>query len=387
MMDIYLYNTLSRSKEKLTPLSPGKIGLYTCGPTVYNYAHIGNLRTFLFEDLLVRSLRLNSLDVCHVMNITDVGHMTSDEDAGEDKMAVAAQREGKDPWAIAEFYTQAFLSDLDRLNMTRPRYLPRATEHVQEMIAINQTLEDKGFTYTTSEGLYFDTTRFPEYGKLARLRLDEQKTATREDLTVDPGKRSPQDFVLWFSNKPNHIMKWESPWGIGYPGWHIECSAMSMKYLGESFDIHCGGNDHIPVHHTNEIAQSECCTGKTFANYWMHSAFLTLGKATKMSKSKGGFITLQTLIDSGYDPLAYRYLCLQAHYRSELELKWEWNPANQEIGKASNLDTAAATLKRLYERVARAEDEPLTSWKSRNSKQIAWHARGERVGASIPLQP
>lgn len=360
MSDIFLYNTLSRTKEKLELLTPGQVGLYTCGPTVYNYAHIGNLRTFLFEDLLTRTLRLNGLAVTHVMNITDVGHMTSDEDAGEDKMAIAAQREGKDPWAIAEFYTQAFLSDLDRLNMARPTHLPRATDHVQEMIDINAALEEKGYTYTTNEGLYFDTTKFPDYGKLARLRLDEQKSASRDDLNVDPGKRTPQDFVLWFSNKPNHIMKWESPWGVGYPGWHIECSAMSMKYLGESFDIHCGGNDHIPVHHTNEIAQSECCTGKTFARYWMHSAFLTLGKATKMSKSKGGFITLQTLLDSGYDPLAYRYLCLQAHYRSELELKWEWNPANQEIGSASNLDTAAATLKRLYERVARTEDEPLT---------------------------
>ena len=359
-MDIFLYNTLSRTKERLVPLVAGKIGLYTCGPTVYNYAHIGNLRTFLFEDLLVRALRLAGLETTWVMNITDVGHLTSDEDEGDDKMELAAKREGKDPWAIAEFYTQAFLSDIDRLNLTRPDHLPRATQHVQEMIAINQTLEEKGYTYATSEALYFDTSKFPEYGKLARLRLDELKVAARDDVNVDSGKRGPADFVLWFSNKPNHIMKWESPWGVGYPGWHIECSAMSMKYLGETFDIHCGGNDHINVHHTNEIAQSECCTGHTFANVWMHSAFLTLGRDTKMSKSKGGFITLETLIASGYDPLAYRYLCLQAHYRSELELKWAWNPENQEIGKASNLDAAAGTLKRLYERVARTEDESLT---------------------------
>lgn len=359
-MDIFLYNTLSRTKELLQPIVPGKIGLYTCGPTVYNYAHIGNLRTFLFEDLLVRTLRLCGLETTWVMNITDVGHLTSDEDEGDDKMKLASEREGKDPWAIAEFYTEAFLKDIDLLNLTRPDHLPRATEHIQEMIAINQTLEEKGYTYTTGDTLYFDTSKFPDYGKLARLRLDELKVAARKDVNVDSSKRSPADFSLWFSNKPDHIMKWDSPWGVGYPGWHIECSAMSMKYLGHTLDIHCGGNDHIPVHHTNEIAQSECCTGHTFANIWMHSAFLTLGKATKMSKSKGGFITMKTLTDSGYDPLAYRYLCLQAHYRSELELKWVWNVDNQEIGKASNLDTAAATLKRLYERVARTDDESLT---------------------------
>jgi cysteinyl-tRNA synthetase len=198
----------------------------------------------------------------------------------------------------------------------------------------------------------------PDYGKLARTRLDEQQTM-RDDVNVDPGKRNPADFILWFSNKPNHIMKWDSPWGVGYPGWHIECSAMSMQYLGETFDIHCGGNDHIPVHHTNEIAQSECATGKKFAHIWMHTAFLTLGASAKMSKSKGGFLTMQVLIDSGYDPLAYRYLCLQAHYRSELALSWTWNDDGK-TGSAPSLDTAAATLKRLYDRVAREDDEPLS---------------------------
>ncbi len=358
-MDIFLYNTLSRTKERLTPLIPGQIGLYTCGPTVYNYAHIGNLRTFLFEDLLVRTLRFCGLKTTWVMNITDVGHLVSDDEEKEDKMDEASRREGKDPWAIAEFYTQAFLSDIDQLNLTRPDYLPRATEHIQEMIAVNQRLEEKGYTYTAGDALYFDTSKFPNYGKLARLRLDELKVAAREGVTTDSGKRGPADFVLWFSNKPDHIMKWESPWGVGYPGWHIECSAMSMKYLGETFDIHCGGNDHINIHHTNEIAQSECCTGHTFANIWMHTAFLTLGR-DKMSKSSGGFLTVKVLTDSGYDPLAYRYLCLQAHYRSELELKWVWDDESTKTGHAANLDTAASTLKRLYERVARVEDEPLT---------------------------
>jgi cysteinyl-tRNA synthetase len=360
-MDIFLYNTLSRTKERFVPMVPGTVGLYTCGPTVYNYAHIGNLRTFLFEDLLTRMLRFNDYAVTWVMNVTDVGHMTSDADSGEDKMAVAAEREKKTPWEIARFYEEAFVDDLTRLGIHRPDVLPRATEHVAEMIALNQALEAKGYTYTTPEGLYFDTSRDPEYGKLARLRLADQKQGAREDVNIDSAKRSPQDFVLWFSNKPGHIMVWDSPWGRGYPGWHIECSAMSMKYLGETFDIHCGGNDHIPVHNTNEIAQSEAATGKPFVRYWMHAAFLTLGHAAKMSKSKGGFLTVQTLVDSGYDPLAYRFLCLQAHYRSELELTWKWDDDDPATGRgrASSLDTAAASLKRLYQRVARTDDEPL----------------------------
>jgi cysteinyl-tRNA synthetase len=362
MMDIFIYNTLGRTKEKFVPRVPGKIGLYTCGPTVYNFAHIGNMRTFLFEDLLTRTLRFNGYDVTWVMNVTDVGHMTSDEDAGEDKMQEASKREGLDPWAIARKYEEAFLHDMERLNIRRPDILPRATEHVSEMIKLNQMLEERGFTYTTAEGLYFDTSKVSDYGKLANTRLDQQLQAVRSDVVVDTGKRNPQDFILWFANKPNHIMKWESPWGVGYPGWHIECSAMSMKYLGETFDIHCGGNDHIPVHNTNEIAQSECATGKTFVNYWMHAAFLTMrnreNEQTKMSKSKGNFVTVQTLIDSGYDPLVYRYLCLQAHYRSELEFVWEWVAEGK--GQSPSLDTARTGLTRLYERIARAEDESLS---------------------------
>lgn len=357
-MPITLYNTFTRSKELFTPITPGKVGIYTCGPTVYNFAHIGNLRTFLFEDLLVRMFRFTGYEVNWVMNITDVGHQTSDGDAGIDKFEDAVQREKSDPYSIARKYEEHFLLDMDRLGIHRPDILPRATEHVQQMIDLNQRLEEKGFTYQTQEGLYFDTSKVPDYGKLARTRLDEQKTM-REDVNVDPNKRNNADFILWFSNKPNHVMKWDSPWGVGYPGWHIECSAMSIAYLGETFDIHCGGNDHIPVHHTNEIAQSECATGKVFANYWMHTAFLTLGAHAKMSKSSGNFLSVQALIDSGYDPIAYRYLCLQAHYRSELELAWEWVGDESNKGHAPSLDTAAASLKRLYERVARVDDEPL----------------------------
>jgi cysteinyl-tRNA synthetase len=361
-MDIFIYNTLSRTKEKFEPLTPGRVGLYTCGPTVYNYAHIGNLRTFLFEDLLARMLRFNGYDVTHVMNITDVGHMTSDADAGEDKMETAARRENKDPYEIARFYEEAFIRDLDRLNIVRPTILPRATEHVAEMIALNKRLEEGGFTYTTPEGLYFDTSKDPDYGKLARLDLSSQIVGARDDVNVDTDKRHPADFVLWFANKPGHIMQWESPWGVGYPGWHIECSAMSMKYLGETFDIHCGGIDHIPVHNTNEIAQSESATGKPFVRYWMHAAFLNMG-SKKMAKSAGGIITLQTLIDSGYDPLAYRYLCLTAHYRTPLEFAWEWDEAGESgafrTGHADSLDAAQSALNKLYDRLAQGGDDPL----------------------------
>ena len=353
-MDITLYNTLHRRREKFVPLEPHKVGLYTCGPTVYNYMHIGNLRTFLFEDLLTRLLRFNGYEVKWVMNITDVGHQTSDGDEGKDKMATAAEREKKTPWQIAAFYTDVFIEDMKRIGIHLPDVLCKATDHISQMIEMNTHLEQKGFTYQTKEGLYFDTSKVADYGKMANLKLDEQKTGMRDDLNIDPEKRSPADFILWFANKPDHIMKWPSPWGEGYPGWHIECSAMSMFYLGESFDIHCGGNDHIPVHHTNEIAQSEAATGKPFVKYWMHTAFLTLSK-DKMSKSSGNFLTVQTLIDSGYDPLAYRYLCLQAHYRSELALDWEWEETKPGTGKAASLDTAAAGLKRLYERIARAE--------------------------------
>ncbi len=346
-MSLRIYNTMSRSKEDFIPLNPPKARLYCCGPTVYNYAHIGNLRTYVFEDILRRTLLFNGFEVEHVMNVTDVGHMTTDADEGDDKMQVAAQREGKSPWDIARFYEEAFFHDTARLNIQRPEITPRATEHISEMIETVQKLEENGYTYLTPEAIYFDTSKSEDYGKLARLNLNEQKQGARAEVIMDETKRNPSDFVLWFRNKPTHIMKWESPWGVGYPGWHIECSAMSMKYLGETFDIHCGGVDHIPVHHTNEIVQSECATGHTFVKYWMHGEFLLTNNA-KLSKSTGGSINrLQALIDAGYDPLGYRYLCLQAHYRSELNFSVE------------ALEGATAGLRKIY--AARPENDPFAN--------------------------
>ena len=352
MSPLVLHNTLTRAKEEFAPADGQHVKMYCCGPTVYNYAHIGNLRTYVFEDLLHRTLKWHGWGLTHVMNITDVGHMTSDSDTGEDKMAKAAAREQKSPWELARFYEDAFFHDCARLNIIKPDVAPRATEHVAQMIALIQKLEAQGFTYETSEGVYFDTARDADYGKLAGLNLGAQKEGARDDVNVDPGKRHPADFILWFTNKPTHIMQWESPWGVGYPGWHIECSAMSMDYLGETLDIHCGGIDHIPVHNTNEIAQSECATGHVFARFWVHGAFLTLASgavtgrnaAEKMSKSSGDFLTVQKLIDDGFDPLAYRYLCLTAHYRSELAFSYD------------SLGGATKALSKIYEMRARMGD-------------------------------
>ncbi len=330
-----LYNTLNREKEPFTSLVPGEVGLYTCGPTVYNFQHIGNMRTYIFEDLLRRVLEYDGYSVKHVMNITDVGHLTSDADEGEDKMIKAMRREGKTPWDIAHFYTDIFLQDTRRLNIERPTVITPATEHIPEMIALIQCLFDKGHAYQISDGVYFDVSTFPTYGHLSRQSLEENEAGAR--VEVNPEKHNPADFALWKIADPSHVMQWDSPWGRGYPGWHIECSAMSMKYLGETFDIHCGGVDHIPVHHENEIAQSEGCTGKQFVRYWVHGEFL-LTNSMKMSKSAGavgetkdmgegieplnkgggGFFILQTLVDQGFDPIAYRYLCMTAKYRAQL---------------------------------------------------------------------
>jgi cysteinyl-tRNA synthetase len=352
-MPVTFYNTMNRRKEEFIPLNPPTARIYCCGPTVYNYSHIGNLRTYIFEDILRRTLLFSGFGVEHVMNITDVGHMTSDADEGDDKMQSAALRENKSPWEIARFYEDAFFVDTDRLNIQRPEVTPRATEHVLEMIETIQRLEANGFTYVTTEGVYFDTSLDDDYGKLARLQLENQRTE-RDEVVADETKRNPSDFVLWFLNKPNHIMQWVSPWGPGYPGWHIECSAMSMKYLGETFDIHCGGVDHIPVHHTNEIAQSESATNQLFVRYWMHGEFLLMNGG-KLSKSKltsqqedqrPKISTLQTMIDAGFDPLAYRYFCLQAHYRSELNFSIE------------ALEGATAGLRRVYG--LKSSTDPLT---------------------------
>ena len=317
-----LYNTMSRSIEEFVPIEEGKVSMYCCGPTVYNYAHIGNLRTYIFEDLLHRTLERAGYKVKHVMNITDVGHLTGDGDDGEDKMEKSARETGRSVWDIAEFYTNAFFSDEKDLDIIRPDIVCKATDHIQDMIALIKRLEDGGHTYTAGGNVYFSIDSIDDYGKLARLSLDDLKSGARID--IDSNKRNPKDFVLWFTNSKfkDQAMMWDSPWGRGYPGWHIECSAMSMKYLGEHFDIHCGGIDAIPVHHTNEIAQSEAATGHTWVNYWCHGEFL-LNDSGKMSKSSGEFLTLSVLKDKGYDPLDYRYFCLSGHYRSQLKFSYE----------------------------------------------------------------
>ena len=334
MKPIRLYDTYTRSLREFTPLNPPEVGLYTCGPTVYDFAHIGNLRTYLFEDILRRTLEFNGLQVKQVMNITDVGHLVSDADTGEDKMEKGSRRTGKTAWELAEIYTQEFKKDLDRLNILEPVIWCRATDHIAEQIDLIRCIEEKGFTYRTTDGIYFDTSRLPDYGRLGRLDIEGLQAGARIEMGE---KRSPTDFALWkFSpTDQQRQMEWDSPWGVGFPGWHIECSAMSAKYLGSFFDIHCGGEDHISVHHTNEIAQTEACYGTRLANFWLHGYFLQIGEEQKMSKSGGGFLRVQTLLDKGYDPLAYRLFSLNAHYRAKLNFTWE------------GLDGAAKALERL----------------------------------------
>ncbi|HEV8502241.1 MAG TPA: cysteine--tRNA ligase [Casimicrobiaceae bacterium] len=327
------YDNYTRTLRPFTPLAPGPVGLYTCGPTVYDFQHIGNFRTFLFEDVLKRVLRFNGHDVRHVMNITDVGHLVADGDDGEDKMAVGARRTGKTAWQIAEIYTEAFLTDMRALNIEDPTVLCRATDHIAEQVAFIADLEQKGYTYRTGDGIYFDTAKQPDYGFLARLDREGLEAGRRVDIGE---KRTPTDFALWKFSPPDERrqMEWPSPWGVGFPGWHIECSAMAQKYLGDYFDIHCGGEDHIPIHHTNEIAQTEARVGTRLANFWMHGYFLLQNDA-KMAKSAGEFLRVKALTDRGYDALAFRYLCLTAHYRTQLNFTWD------------ALDAAATGLARL----------------------------------------
>ena len=322
-MAFSFFNTLGREKTTFNPLQEGKVGFYGCGPTVYNYAHIGNLRAYVLHDILVRSLRRAGYEVNHVMNITDVGHLSDDADSGEDKMIKSAEERGKSVLEIADFYTKAFFNDMDRMNITRPTVICKATEHISEMIELIQKIEKNGYAYFAGGNLYFDISKFPAYGELAMLKLDDLKAGAR--IEQDENKHNPGDFVLWFTKSKfeKQSLVWDSPWGRGYPGWHIECSAMSMKYLGEKFDIHAGGIDHIPVHHTNEIAQSEAATGKKpWVSYWLHNEFLVMDKG-KMSKSSGKFLTLQALVDEGFDPLDYRYFLLGGHYRSQLAFSME----------------------------------------------------------------
>lgn len=320
-----IWNTPEHQLTTFKPIVDHKVGLYTCGPTVYGAAHIGNLRAFLFEDVLKRALRFLGYDVKHVMNITDVGHLVGDGDVGEDKVEKTAAKTGKSAWDIARGYESLFLQDLERLQIIKPDVLPRATEHIAEQIALIRTLEEKGYVYKLTDGLYFDTSKFTSYGSLGGQKLEDKEAGKR--VAVNEEKHHPADFALWkFSpapgEGPKRQMEWESPWGVGFPGWHIECSAMSVKYLGQPFDIHCGGVDHIPVHHENEIAQTEAATGKPLAHYWMHSEFL-LVDGKRMGKSEGNGYTLDDLIAKGFEPLAFRYFCLGAHYRSKINFTWE----------------------------------------------------------------
>lgn len=315
-----IYNTLTRQKDEFKPIDDNIVRMYSCGPTVYNYAHIGNLRTYIFTDLIRRALQISGHKLKGVMNITDVGHLMEDSDDGEDKMAVAAKAQQKTPWEIAEYYTKVFFDDLKKLNIQTPEIVAKATEHIDEMIEFVKALLDKGFAYETSDGIYFDVSKFEKYGSLSGKKLDEQVAGAR--VEVDTEKRNPEDFALWKKAEKGHIMQWESPWGMGYPGWHIECSAMSKKYLGEVFDIHSGGVDHVPIHHENEIAQNEALAGKQTVNYWMHAEFM-LVDGGKMSKSLGNTYTIKDLEDRGYEALDFRFFCLNAHYRKKLNFTFE----------------------------------------------------------------
>ena len=317
---IKLYNTLTRKKQKFVPIKKGRVGIYSCGPTVYWNQHIGHMYAYTQWDVLVRFFRWGGYKVKWVMNITDVGHLTSDEDTGEDKMEKGAKREGLTVWQIAEKYIAQFLESMDLLNISRPDVLCRATEHIPQQIELTKKIEARGFTYRTKIGLVFDTSKFPDYPKFARLNLKKQLPGAR--LEVDPEKKSPWDFYLWIYGRPEHIMQWDSPWGRGFPGWHIECTAMSTYYLGSQFDIHTGGKEHIPVHHTNEVAQGYGAFGRQTANFWLHNDWLTV-KGEKMSKSLGNIYTVQDLVAKGYHPLAFRYLVLNSCYRAGLDFTWE----------------------------------------------------------------
>lgn len=318
-MDLKFYNTLSREKEIFTP-EKKEVRIYSCGPTVYSYAHIGNFRAYIFMDTLRRVLKYNGYKLKHAMNITDVGHLESDSDEGEDKIAKAAKKENKDPYEIANYYTNIFLRDFDRLNIDRPEIICKATNHINEMIEYVSEIVKNGYGYETSRGIYFDISKLDKYPILSDRKVDEQIAGSR--VEVDKEKKNPEDFALWIKAPEKHIMKWDSPWGVCYPGWHIECSAMSNKYLGETFDIHTGGIDHIPTHHENEIAQSKGRTGKIPAKFWMHCNFLLIDGG-KMSKSLNNIYTLDTLEEKGIDPIAYKLFCFSSHYRNGLNFTFE----------------------------------------------------------------
>ena len=348
MLDVKtsLYNTLSKKIEEFVPNEEGRVGMYTCGPTVYHYAHIGNLRSYIMGDVLEKYLRYVGYDVKRVMNITDVGHLTSDGDTGEDKMLAGAKREHKSVMDIARFYTDAFMEDGRKLGIKKPDVVEPATNCIPEFIHMIEVLLEKGYAYVSGENVYFDTSKLAQYYVLSTQNEEDLKVGVRSDVDEDTNKKNKTDFVLWFTKSKfeNQEMKWDSPWGIGYPGWHIECSCISMKHLGEYMDIHCGGVDNIFPHHTNEIAQSESYTGHKWCNYWFHVNHLNT-KNGKMSKSKGEFLTISLLEEKGYDPMAYRLFCLLSHYRKPLEFSWE------------GLDNVALTYDKLFKRVKNLSEE------------------------------
>lgn len=356
-MEIKFYNTLTKEKQEFIPLNKDIVTMYSCGPTVYKDATIGNMRTNIFMDTLRRTLKYNGYKLKHVMNITDVGHLVSDADEGEDKMIKSAKEEGKTPLEIAEHYTNLFMKDLERLNIDLPEIICKATDNINEMIEYVEELVKNGYAYETSTAIYFDVSKLDKYGILSGINLRDQKAGARVD--IDEEKRNPYDFALWIKAPENHLMKWESPWGLSYPGWHIECSTMGKKYLGEQFDIHTGGVDLIPTHHENEIAQSKGCTGKIPARYWMHGEFLLINGG-KMSKSLNNVYLIEDIIKRGYSPLAYKIFCFTSHYRNKLNFTWE------------GIDVADKSLARLREAYTKhnegselIEQEEINNYKER----------------------
>ncbi len=372
-MPLKLYNTLTRKREIFKPIKKTEVGVYCCGPTVYWYQHIGNMRTFIFEDVLVRTLLYNGFKVKNVINITDVGHLTSDADVGEDKLVKALKREGLPltktaMLKLANKYFAEFKQDFKRLNILSPNVWCKATEHIKEMIDLNKRIEKNGYTYKTSVGLIYDTSKFKNYAKLGRLNLEKLEQGARGKK--DPERKNISDFALWITNQPNHVMLWDSPWGKGFPGWHLECAAMSMKYLGEQFDIHCGGKEHIQVHHTNEIAEAEAATGRKWVNYWLHPEWLIIPEG-KMSKSKGEFTIVADLIEKGYDPLAFRYFCFSAHYRTPLTFTWE------------ALDAAKATYEAFKNRIIEVKENPIS--KPKKNKYDGDFAKAVNDDLNMPI--
>ena len=371
---IVFYNTLGRKKEEFRPIKEDEVGIYTCGPTVYDFAHIGNMRAYVFADILRRVLEYDGFKVKHIINITDVGHLVSDADEGEDKMMKALKREGLDPTMasmkiLSEKYTKAYLGDRKDLNLEEPEKFTKATEYIQEMIELIKKLIANDYTYQTKQGIYFDVSKFPEYYSLFNVqKLDEKIAGVREDVGRDPEKKQPADFALWFflaGDFENSVMRWPSPWGEGFPGWHIECSAMSMTELGDHFDIHTGGLDHITKHHPNEIAQNWGVTGRHVVNYWIHSDFLIVGGTGRMAKSAGTFITVPTIKEKGFNPLSLRYLMLLAHYRTKIDFSWE------ALGAAQNaLDNIYQFLQKISQVPAGAQENSVI-----NNKIEEWQSK------------